>query len=124
MLPEHLERADLPEYKRGRFTDVAETDLGNALWRFLNERENVLRMETASELGQPAVAALATRLVETFGDEIREHRFKRMIGHMARQIMERHGLVLDAQNVRVRAGDLFTRASRYKRYQPPSSGEA
>jgi hypothetical protein len=81
-------------------------------------RDNVLRMETASELEQPAVAALATRLVEAFGDRIRDRRYKQMIGHMARQIMEHRGFVLDAQNVRVRVGDLFSRASRYRRLRP------
>jgi hypothetical protein len=106
-----------PQYDRGRFTDIADTPLGQELWIFLNERDNVLRMVTASELGQPAVAALAQRLLDSFGASVRAHRYKRMIGHMVRQIMEQEDFVLDAQNVRVRVSDLFSRASRYTRYQ-------
>ena len=112
----------MPTYDPWRFTDLAETDLGRDLWKFLNDRDNVLRMETASEVGCPAVAALATRLVTTFGDEVRPARVKQMIGHMTRQVMEHRGFVLDSQNVRVRVGDLFSRASRYKRYEAPGPG--
>ena len=112
-----------PNYDPWRFTDIADSALGLDLWAFLNEHDNVVRMETASELGQPALAALATRLVAKFGDDVRQHRVKRMLGHMARQVMEHHGFVLDAQNVRVRVGDLFTRASRYKRYERPGGDE-
>ena len=115
-----LSGGSIPTYDPWRFSDLAATDLGQALWAFLNERDNVLRMETASELGQPAVAALASRLVERFSDAVKQHRVKRMIGHMARQVMEHHGFVLDSQNVRVRVGNLFSRASRYKRYEPRS----
>ena len=104
-----------PPYAPSQFSDLAETALGKDLWAFLNERDNVLRMETASELGQPAVAALATRLVARFGAEVRAHRVKRMIGHMARQVMERHGFELESKNLRVTVGDLFHRGSRYRR---------
>jgi len=117
MKTEANKRSDrLQPYDPWRFTDLADTKLGRDLWQFLNERDHVLRMETASELSRPAVEAVATRLVAEFGDDVRDHRVKRMIGHMARQVMEHRGFVLDAQNVRVRTGDLFTRASRYKRY--------
>lgn len=104
------------EYDPGRFVDLADSEIGRALWAFLNERDNVLRMETASELRRPAVEALATRLVGHFGDRVREGRVKQMIGHMARQVMEARGFALDAQGVRVRTGDLFVRGSRYKRF--------
>ena len=38
-----------------------------------------------------------------------------MIGHMVRQIMERHGYIIAAQNVKITNGGPFSRATRYKR---------
>ncbi len=112
-------RNDLTEstYDPGRFTDIADTPLGRALWAFLNDRDNILRMETASELRRPAVEPLAPRLVERFGDDVRAHRVKQMIGHMTRQVMRRRGFALDRQGVRVRTGDLFSRGSCYVRWE-------
>jgi len=107
-------------YKPKRFSDLAETELGLSLWRFLNERDNVLRMITASELGQPAVAALVHGLLAEFGDAVQHDRVKRMIGHMVRQVMWRHFFVLDSSNARVRVPGLFSRGSKYIRYQPPA----
>jgi len=101
-------------YHPGRFSDLADSSLGKRIWDFLIDHDNLVRMDTASELRRPAVEALATRLVERFGDEIRQRRIKQMIGHMARQIMEGRGFVLSAQGVKVRTGDLFTTASRYR----------
>jgi len=108
-------------YEPGRFIDLAETPLGLDLWSFLNEPDNVLRMETASELRCPAVEPLAERLVARFGEPVRAHRVKQMIGHMARQVMRRRGFALDRQGVRVRTGDLFSRGSCYQRWE---TGEA
>ncbi len=107
-------------YKPKRFSDLADTRLGLSLWRFLNERDNVLRMITASELGQPAVAALVHGMLAEFGDAVQQDRVKRMIGHMVRQVMEDNFFVLDASNARVRVPGLFSRGSKYKRYQPPA----
>lgn len=104
-------------YEPDRFAALAETRLGRDLWSFLNERDNVLRMETASELRRPAVEPLATRLVLRFGEPVRAHRVKQMIGHMTRQVMRRSGFALDRQGVRVRTGDLFSRGSCYVRWE-------
>ncbi len=103
------------DYAPGNFLDLADTKTGRALWRFLNEPNNVLRMETASELERPALEALATRMAASFGPEIRADRYKQMIGHMTRQVMEHQGFNLDAQGIKVRYGDLFSKASRYRR---------
>lgn len=123
MSTEELAPAALtPTYDPWRFTDLAETELGLELWRFLNDRDNILRMQTASELKRAAVAAAATRLVEQFGDAVRQPRVKQMIGHMTKQVMEHNGFGPDTHNVRVRVGGLFSRGSRYKRY-PPTGDE-
>ena len=118
MVLEQIDAPDPPAYDPWRFTDLANTKLGRGLWMFLNERDNVLRMETASELRRPAVEAVATRLLATFGDTVRVDRVKRMIGHMTKQVMRHRGFELDAQNVRVRTGGLFVRGSRYTRSLP------
>jgi len=87
---------------------------GQALWGFLNERENVLRMETASYLGRPAIEPLSPMLLQRFGPSIKRVRLKQMIGHMARQIMEARGYRLDRSTVRIaRIGNMFASGSRY-----------
>jgi hypothetical protein len=118
MITEHIDTSASLAYAPLRFTDLANTKLGRALWLFLNERDNLLRMETASELRRPAVEAVATRLLATFGDEVRGDRVKRMIGHMTKQVMKHQGFELDSQNVRVRTGELFVRGTRYIRSLP------
>ncbi|MCK4295291.1 MAG: hypothetical protein KAX28_01375 [Candidatus Marinimicrobia bacterium] len=102
-------------YKAQQFSNVANTKLGNDIWNFLNQKENIIRMETASELRHPALESVAGRLLKKFGEAIKNDRIKQMTGHMVRQIMESKGFHLDAQNVKVRFGGLFTKASRYCR---------
>lgn len=104
----------MDQYDAGRFSDLADTKTGRALWKFLNEHDNVLVMETTTSLGKPALAAMGDRLLDRFGDEIRPDRWKQMIGHMTRQIMERRGYHHDVQGMKVKS-PLFSRASRYKK---------
>jgi hypothetical protein len=101
------------KYVPGSFSDVFGTELGQALWAFLNERENIVRMETATYLKCPAVEALTPGLLERFGDAVRKDRIKQCIGNMIRQIMESRGYQLDRQNVRI-ADNLFASATRYR----------
>ena len=102
------------KYEPGHFLTPFDSPIGSKIWNFLTREDNVIRLETASELERPAVEAIATRLVEEFGEEIRQHRIKQMIGHMTRQIMEAKGFMLSSQNCKVRTGDLFTRGSKYR----------
>ena len=102
-------------YNSQQFSDLFNKKQGQDIWKCLNEHDNVIRMETASLLRRPAVEPLSEILVDKFGDSIREDRTKQMIGHMVRQIMENKKFMLDAQNIVIRFGDLFSRASRYKR---------
>jgi len=80
-----------PEYKSGNFSGLYESELVPELWRFMKRPDNVVRMETASFFRRPAVEPLSPGLLEAFGPEVGEDRFKQMIGHMARQIMEAMG---------------------------------
>ena len=102
------------EYHPDKFSDLASLSLGKKLWEFLTQPESIIRMETAIDLGKPAIEAMAGKLIEQFGDDVRVDRVKQMIGHMVRQIMESRGFQLDAQNVKVlQDRRLFKKASRY-----------
>ncbi len=110
-------------YEPGRFSSTYETGNGADIWAFLNAPENVVRMETATYLSRPAVEPLSPILLERFGATVRDDRMKQMIGHMARQVMEAHGYVVDRSNVRTSSpGNMFASATRYK--EAPSTGKA
>ena len=100
-------------YEAGNFSDLAALTLGRNLWEFLNREDNIVRMETATELGRTAAEAVSKGLLETFGVDVEVDRVKQMIGHMVRQIMERRGYQLGSQNVRVGDKRLFSKASKY-----------
>jgi hypothetical protein len=101
------------EYSAGNFSDLAELKLGKSLWKFLNREDNIIRMETATELGKTAAEAVSKNLLKEFGDDVKINRIKQMIGHMIRQVMENQGYQIDTQNVKVGDKRLFTKASRY-----------
>jgi len=102
-------------YSPGAFSTLYETALGQRLWAFVNESDNVVRMETATSLERPAVEGLEETLLEKFGDAVLDDRVKQMVGHMVRQVMERRGYVIAVQNVKLSSGAPFSRATRYKR---------
>jgi hypothetical protein len=102
-------------YRPDHFKDIADTQLGQQLWDFLNEPDIVLRMETASELERPAVEAIGHLLAEKFGQaEIAPDRVKQAIGHMIRQVLESKGLQVDAQGIRIRGNTVFSKGTRYR----------
>jgi hypothetical protein len=101
-------------YKPETFATLYKSDIGQRLWSFLIRPETIARLETASELGKPAVEGIEEQLLEAFRDEVLADRVKQMIGHMARQIMEHHGWVLDQSEVKVQSVP-FTKAARYRR---------
>ncbi len=104
------------KYAPRNFSDLYATPLGKKLWAFLNERNNLVRMETASYLQRPAVESLVPFLLDKFGDPVRERRIKQMVGHMIRQILEARGYVVDRQGVRItRPGNPFFSGTRYTR---------
>lgn len=102
-------------FDAGSFSDLAETPLGKAVWEFLNTAEALACLETTSFLQRPALEGLQPQLVAKFGEEVRQDRYKQMMGRMVRQIMEHRGYQLDQTGVRTRVGDLFTSAARYKK---------
>jgi hypothetical protein len=105
----------MDDFEPGRFSDVHDTKLGRDILKFLGDHDNLIRMETASELSRPAVEPLADRFIARFGDDVRDDRVKQFIGFATRQVMEARGFRLDAKGIKVRVGDLFSVASRYRR---------
>lgn len=107
------------EYDPGNFKSLAESPLGKKLWPFLNRPDIVTRMDTATDLGNPAVAGIEEALLAEFGDEFGEEilddRVKQMIGHMVRQIMEAEGYEIEKQNVTI-ASAVFAKGTRYRRH--------
>jgi len=101
-------------YRPDKFANTFKDEGGQALWDFLNEPENLIRMQTASYLSRPAVEPLSPMLLRRFGPSVKRDRIKQMIGHMARQVMEARGYSLDRSNVKIRRiGNIFASASRY-----------
>lgn len=101
-------------YNPETFATLYASPLGQALWDFLNKPETIARLETATELGKPAVAGIEEQLLETFGEQVLADRVKQMIGHMVRQILEPRGWILDQSEVKVQSVP-FIKAARYKR---------
>ncbi len=101
-------------YRPDKFANTFKEEDGQALWDFLNEPDNVLRMVTASYLGRPAVEPLSPALLQRFGPSIKRVRLKQMIGHMVRQVLEARGYRLDRSTVKItRIGNMFASGSRY-----------
>lgn len=99
--------------------------MAQQIWAFLNEYETKIILETTARLRHPAVEGIDELINEKFGalkslPQEEFHRYKRMIGHMIRQVMENLGYELDAQNIKIRRptdDSFFTSGSRYKKRQ-------
>lgn len=105
------------DYNSKNFSDLYDTERGREIWDFMRRPDNLVRMETASFLKRPAVEPLSPGLLEEFGPEMREDRFKQMIGHMARQVMEAIGYEIEQprRSVRITRENLFSSGARYRR---------
>lgn len=90
------------------------TQTGADLWGFLNQDDVIARMETATDLGQPALQAVEDQLLAAFGEAVLPDRIKQMIGRMVRQIMESRGYEHVSSDVRLNSVP-FYKASRYRR---------
>lgn len=101
-------------YNADKYSTTFANEDGAAIWAFLTDNENIIRMETATYLSRPAIEPTSPFLVERFGSKITSDRIKQMMGHMVRQIMEQRGYRLDQGNVKISSyNNIFSRASRY-----------
>lgn len=101
-------------YDPEKFSSLYASVIGQHMWAFLTQGEQVARLETASELGKPAVEGIEEPLLEEFGREVLADRLKQMVGHMVRQILEQRGWVLDQADVKIQSVP-FSKATRYRR---------
>ena len=101
-------------YSPGKFASLYASALGRRLWAFLTRPEIVARLETASELGKPAVAGIEEQLLTEFREDVLARRVRQLVGHMVRQILEQRDWVLDQTDVKVRSVP-FSKATRYRR---------
>ena len=106
------------DFDVGTFAKEYESAEGQKLWKVLNREDVVLRMETASELGHPALAAVEDILLYELDSVILGDRFKQMAGRMTKQILEHRGFVHEASGIRLNSKP-FYKASRYRRRDRP-----
>ena len=104
----------MPVYNPEKFASLYASDLGQRIWAFLIRPESIARLETASELGKPAVEGIEEHLLEAFREDVLADRVKQMVGHMVRQILEQRDWVLDQSDVKVQSVP-FSKATRYRR---------
>jgi len=102
-------------YNPIHFAQLYATPLGERLWQFLNQPENVVRLKTAADLGHAAVEGIAEELLGQFDPELLADRVKQMIGHMVRQVLEYEGYVISTQNAKITGGAPFSRGTKYKK---------
>lgn len=101
-------------YNPDKFASLYASPVGQRCWAFLTCDENIARLETASELGRPAVEGIEEHLLAEFGEDVLADRVKQMVGHMIRQVLEHQGWVLDQADVKIQSVP-FSKAARYRR---------
>ena len=99
-------------YRTDKFEALYHGQNGQQLWDFLREHDSLLRMESATYLGRPAVEALSRDFKRSFPSLAAQHRGRQMMGHMVRQVMEADGYRLMRSNVKIKTPDsIFRRGS-------------
>lgn len=104
------------------FSDVYQGTNGPAYWAFLTRPENVLLLEGATLLRQPAIVILGHRLVAEFGTDLGASRagkgfdrIKQALGKMVKDVLGSLGYEIDQTGVPVdRFGTVFATATRYR----------
>jgi hypothetical protein len=87
--------------------------LGQRLWEFLVRPQTIAKMETACLCQRPAIEHVAHDLLREFGVEDLSNHVKRMIGQMARPIMESRGRRIVRRSVGISRNPVFTRGALY-----------
>lgn len=109
---------NIPPFIPGSYTDITAHPASTKLWVLLNSEQWKIKMKTASDLGRPALEAVAEDLLAEFPDQFagewpQRDRFKQMAGAMTKQVMEAEGYVFVRSNVPL-SGAPFSRASKYR----------
>lgn len=96
-----------------RYKSFGATDLGARLWAYLNKNVTIAYLERAIELDRPALVGMGWRLIERFGEEVKNDVVKQAIGAMVRQILESRGHQFMKGNVAFRNDVLFASGAKY-----------
>lgn len=91
----------MQQYRPDRFSTAYLHLKGEAVWAWLHRQEILIVLETASVLRRPAVEGLSPHLKKAFPDQINRLKFRQMVGHMVRQVMDEQGYLLQRSNVRI-----------------------
>lgn len=75
-------------YNPDEFKEIFESQIGQSIWEYLNSDDGKAKMQTASDLGQPAEGAVNDVLFTQFGKEMNEYDVHEAISHMVKHIME------------------------------------
>lgn len=109
-------------YLPSRHANLFQEALAQEIWAYLNQPETKIILETTARLRHPAVEGIDEHIDEKFGARLKKDtdvflNYKRMTGHMIRQIMSDMGYELDAQNIKTRPPNnrIFSSGSRYKK---------
>ena len=92
----------IPSYRPDKFADVYQRYDGARVWGWLHSPDILIRLETACALRRPAVEALSIPLKTAFPDLVDTLKFRQLVGHMVRQVLEEQGYGLKRANVRTR----------------------
>ena len=108
-------------YRPDKFTDTFTHLDGAPVWEWLHISDIRIRLETASTLRRPAVEAISPLLKQHYPDHINHLKFRQMVGHMVRQVMEEQGYGLQRSNVKTRQvgcvygyGNVYTKAWKWR----------
>lgn len=102
------------------FSGLAKTQVGAALWDFLNDHDNVIRLLTAVDLGLPAVYGVEAELERSFPyvDDLKgrqNDKYRQAAGYMVKLVLEPHGYTPDKPSRRKSPGGIFQSGHTYKR---------
>jgi len=101
-----------------RFSKLFDTELGKELWEMLNRPEVVGRLKEASYYQRAAVDAVTEEIEDSFGKRLEKtgkvKQYKRMIGAMIKNILQKEGFEHVRSDVRCVRGTLFNRGSAYR----------
>ncbi|WGI22431.1 hypothetical protein [Amylibacter sp. IMCC11727] len=91
----------MQHYRPDRFSAAYLHFKGAAVWEWLHQPDILIVLETASVLRRPAVEGLSPHLKKAFPDLVTCLKFRQMVGHMVRQVMDGQGYALHRSNVRI-----------------------
>ena len=105
----------MTEYKPATFYARAfATPSGRATWELLSGDQIIHKMVEAVANKRPSVEAVAIDLLVHMETNLSNDTYKKMVGHMVKQIMGEHGFEVSKKNVRTPNNPLFKTGAYYR----------